>query len=290
MAIASLPPEQKIAYPTHLDLPCSDDKPVDNDYHPLQSQLLRSCLAPYLEGLHPDGDYYVGTDTGIYWKTTNPPLNGCRAPDFFYVPDVPRLLDGAMRRSYVLWVETVAPLLVIEYLSGKGAEERDATPNKGKFWVYERAIRAPYYALWDPDLEKLEVFELNGRRYRPMATNENGRFLIEPMDLEFGTWEGSYFDHPGVWLRAWDPKGVMLPTAEEREVVAVERAKSAQKRATSERRAAEQEKQRADQEQQRADRAQQRADQEKQRAEQEKQRADKLAARLRELGVDPPQV
>ncbi|MHC5830119.1 MAG: hypothetical protein ACYT04_82865, partial [Nostoc sp.] len=50
---------------------------------------------------------------------------------------------------------------------------------------------------------------------------------------------------------------------------------------------AEQERQRAEQESQRAQQERQRAEQERQRAEQERQRADILAAKLRELGVDP---
>jgi hypothetical protein len=44
---------------------------------------------------------------------------------------------------------------------------------------------------------------------------------------------------------------------------------------------------RAEQERQRAETEQQRAEQERQRAEAERQRAEKLAAKLRELGVDP---
>ncbi|HEY3787943.1 MAG TPA: Uma2 family endonuclease [Urbifossiella sp.] len=231
--------------PTHLDLPCSDDKPVDNDYHPLQTMILRSSLAPHLERLHPDGNYYVGSDTGIYWKLTDPLENGIRAPDFFYVPNVPRLLDGKLRRSYVMWMEKKPPLLVVEYLSGKGREERDATPHKEKFWVYEKAIRAKYYALWDPDKEKLEVLELKRRKYQPMSANSHGRFAIAPMAIELGPWKTTFLDTPEVWLRAFDREGNLLLAAEEM------------------------------------------VDREKQRAEQEKQRADKLAARLRELGIDP---
>lgn len=71
------------------------------------------------------------------------------APDWFYVPHVPPLLNGVFRRSYVLWQEIVAPLIAIEFVSGSGAEERDATPYQGKFWIYEQAIRIPFYAIFD---------------------------------------------------------------------------------------------------------------------------------------------
>ena len=37
-------------------------------------------------------------------------LDGCRAPDWYYVPGVPPMLEGRMRRSYVRWQEIVAPL------------------------------------------------------------------------------------------------------------------------------------------------------------------------------------
>ncbi len=38
------------------------------------------------------------------------------------------MLNGTFRRSYVLWQEFIAPLIVLEFVSGNGAEERDRTP------------------------------------------------------------------------------------------------------------------------------------------------------------------
>ncbi|WP_026087708.1 Uma2 family endonuclease, partial [Chlorogloeopsis fritschii] len=77
---------------------------------------------------------------GIYWRLTDPPEKGAEAPDWFYVPNVPPLLDGQTRRSYVLWREYIAPLIVLEFVSGDGSEERDKTPWTGKFWIYEQVI------------------------------------------------------------------------------------------------------------------------------------------------------
>ncbi len=65
------------------------------------------------------------------------------------------------------------------------------------------------------------------------------------------------------------------------------RAEQEKKRAEQEKKRAEQEKKRAEQERVRAEQAETRAEQEKIRVEQEKQRADILAAKLRELGIDP---
>ena len=260
---------QEWVSPTHLDLPHTDDKPVESSYQPFQAMLLTSCLTPVLDRLYPDSDYFVGADTGIYWRLTKPPERGCRAPDWFYVGNVPRLLDGILRKSYVLWQESVAPPVVVEFVSGDGTEERDATPYDGKFWVYERAIKAPYYAIWYPIEERLEVFELRGTKYRPLPADSNGRFRIPPLEVDFGIWEGEYLGNPGPWLRVWDSSGQLLPTAEETNA---------------------REKQRADMEKQRAEAEKQRAEAEKQRANAEKQRADALASKLREFGVDPDRI
>jgi Uma2 family endonuclease len=272
MSIASEPRP----YPTHLDLPHTDNQPVENYYQPIQSWLLLDTLNSHLRQIHPDGNYSLGTDAGIYYRRTTPPLQGCRAPDFFYVPGVPKLLDGAPRRSYVMWAEGVRPLLVIEYVSGNGDDERDDTPETGKFWIYEREIQAKYYLIWNPDAEKLEAFELVDGRYEPMNANANDRFPIPEMELEFGIWEGSFDDTPALWLRSWTPEGDLILSSGEAKAEAESLAEGLQRRVYSERRKAESEKQRAEAE--------------KQRAEAEKLQKEKLAAKLRELGIDPDQV
>ena len=70
--------------PTHLDLPHTYNQPVENTYQPLQAVVLTSSLAPVLDRLHPEGNYYIGADTGIYWRQMQPPERGCRAPDWYY--------------------------------------------------------------------------------------------------------------------------------------------------------------------------------------------------------------
>ena len=275
MSIAQEPP-RRVGLPTHLDLPHTDDKPVENEYQPLQGMLLRSCLTPHIVELHPDGDYFIGMDCGIYFSNTAAPLDGCRAPDFYFVPNVPALLDDVMRRSYVMWVEKKPPLIVMEFVSRNGSDERDTTEFTGKFWIYERAIRAPYYVIWDWPKEKLDVYFLSKKGYEPMPANSNGRFPIEPMGIELGVWDGPYLHHTEPWLRAWDRTGKLLPTGEESADAEKGRAREERKRANSERTRANVEKQRAEGEKQRADG--------------EKQRAEKLAAKLRELGLDPSQV
>lgn len=160
----------------------------------------------------------------------------------------------------------MSPPLVIEYVSGDGSEERDRTPSHGKFWVYEKAIKAPHYLIWSPNEERIEAFELKGTRYAPMAANTLGRFHVPPLGVDFGIWDGEYLGYPGPWLRAWSEDGRLLLSGDEGQSEERGRAEAEKTRANTELK---------------------RANAEKLRAEAEKRRADALAAKLRELGVDP---
>jgi Uma2 family endonuclease len=291
------PTEQAgVVLPDHTQLPCEDGS-MNNSQEPPQSELLTGCLLPRLTELHPDGQFYIGQDVGIYWKITQPPLDGCRAPDWFYVPGVPPLLEGKPRRSYVLWQELVHPLLVVEYVSGDGSEERDATPHKGKFWVYEQVVSAAYFAIHDPEKDGgvIELYEHVRGRYRPVPPNAAGRYPIEPLGVELGLWRATYRNIPMAWLRVWDSaSGEMIPTEGERAEAERQRAEAAEGLVDDFRREAEQENERAEKERRRAEHALQQAEDEKRRAEDEKKfreeadkRAGKLAERLRSLGVDP---
>jgi Uma2 family endonuclease len=270
MTIAQSP---ALTLPDHTQLPESDGTFVKNFQEHPQSILLTSSIQPVLDQLNPDGQYCIGQDSGIYWRLTDPPERGAEAPDWFYVPHVPPLLDGTYRRSYVLWKEIVAPLIAIEFVSGDGSEERDRTSplsgsglQAGKFWVYEQAIRIPFYAIYEVEKSAVEVYELIGNRYEQCQPNERGHFPIPPMGVELGIWQGPYHNQTLPWLRWWDSNGNLMLDGDER---------------------AEQEQQRAELESQRAEQEHQRAEQEHQRAEQESQRAERLAAKLKELGIDP---
>ena len=278
MAIA--PSQPVLSLPDHTQLPETDGTFVKNFQEHPQSLLLTDAIHPVLDALHLDGQYAIGQDSGIYWRLTDPPERGAEAPDWFYVPHVPPLLEGQRRRSYVLWKEIVAPLIVIEFVSGDGSEERDATSplgnhgaKAGKFWVYEQAIRVPFYAIYEVDQAAVEVYELVGSHYQRCTPNQRGHYPIPPLGVELGIWFGEYMNQTLPWLRWWDADGQLLLNGDERATLEQQRANA--------------ERGRADQERQRADQEQQRADQEQQRAEQERQRAERLASRLRELGLDP---
>lgn len=264
-SIPIAPSDLPTSLPDHTQLPESDGTFVKNFQEHPQSLLLTDSIRGVLQQRHPDEQYCIGQDSGIYWRLTEPLEKGAEAPDWFYVPNVPPTLDGQMRRSYVLWKEIVSPLIVLEFVSGNGQEERDATPYEGKFWVYEQAIRVPFYGIYEVTKASIEVYHLVDGRYQRLAANERGHYAIAPLGVELGIWQGRYTNVDLPWLRWWDAQGNLLLTGEER---------------------AEQERQRAEQEHQRAEQEHQRVQQAESLLEQERLRSEQLAARLRELGLD----
>jgi Uma2 family endonuclease len=218
-----LRPYPETSLPDHTQLPESDGtfvlakRTVGQNWqeHP-QSILLTDSIQPVLKKLHPDGQYFIGQDLGIYWRITEPPEKGAEAPDWFYVPNVPPSLNGKTRRSYVLWQEFIAPSIVLEFVSGNGAEERDKTPWKGKFWIYEQVIRTPFYGIYEVNKASIEVYELIGGQYQLLAANERGHYPITSMGVELGLWQSEYLAMDLPWLRWWDLQGNLLLTGEER--------------------------------------------------------------------------
>lgn len=225
MTLAKTPQPDITNLPDHTQLPESDGTFVKNFQEHPQSNLLTNSIRPVLQRLHPDGQYCIGQDCGIYWRLTEPPERGAEAPDWFYVPNVPPLLNGEVRRSYVLWKEYVAPLIVLEFVSGDGTEERDKTPpsstedkekKAGKFWVYEQAIRVPFYAIYEVKKASVEVYRLVEGHYELLNANERGHYPISPMSVELGIWQGEYENMTLPWLRWWDSQGNLLLTGDER--------------------------------------------------------------------------
>jgi Uma2 family endonuclease len=255
MTILSPQPIQGQRLPDHTQLPETDGSIVQNFQEHPQAMLLCDTIRPVLHRIHPDGQYAIGQDSGIYWRLTNPPLDGCKAPDWFYIPGVPPLLNGQVRRSYVMWQEHSIPVLLIEFVSGNGAEERDTTPNTGKFWVYERGIRAEYYAIYEGDPGRVELYRLVNQQYQRVPPNRRDHFPIDPLGVELGIWQGLWENLDLPWLRFWDDNGLLLLTSEEKNET-----------------------------------YRQQIDDERRRADDERRRADQLAERLRQLGIDPDSI
>jgi Uma2 family endonuclease len=258
------PPGLKL--PDHLDLPAEDGTFVKNFQEHPQSVLLTESIKPWLKVLYPDGQYTIGQDSGIYWRIVEPPERGCEAPDWFFVPHVPPLLNGRFRRSYVMWQEIIPPLLALEFVSGDGTEERDRTPFKGKFWVYEQAIRIPYYGIYEVEKRSLEMYKLATTHYERMVPTAAGLYPIPEMQIHIGLLDCVYNNVEAPWIRWWDQAQNLIPTAEDRADQAEELLAQRLQELAEER---------------------QKAEQERQKAEQAQAKADRLAAQLRRLGVDP---
>jgi Uma2 family endonuclease len=230
-------------FPDHTQLPEEDGTFVKNFQEHPQSIILTDSIGPVLHQLHPDGQYAIGQDCGIYWRETEPLEKGAEAPDWFYVPNVPPTLGSQIRRSYVLWREFIAPMIVLEFASGDGSEERDTTPlsyseigsqRHGKFWVYERIMRIPFYGIYEINSGRLEVYSLNNGSYQLLLPNDRGHYAIGPIGLELGLWQGSYQNQTLLWLRWWDSDGNLLLTGTERADVEQQRANVEQQRANTE--------------------------------------------------------
>ncbi len=80
-----LPP----AFPDHTQLPESDGTFVKNFLEHPQSLILTDSIGQILQQRHPDGQYAIGQDCGIYWRETEP-------------AKVQKLLIGFMFPMYLL--------------------------------------------------------------------------------------------------------------------------------------------------------------------------------------------
>ncbi|HLP90067.1 MAG TPA: Uma2 family endonuclease [Nostocaceae cyanobacterium] len=233
MTSAINPPKSGITLPDHTQLPESDGTFVKNFQEHPQSILLTNSIQPVLQKCHPDGQYCIGQDSGIYWRMTDPPERGAVAPDWFYVPDVPPMLNGQFRRSYVLWQEHIPPFIALEFVSGDGSEERDKTPWKGKFWIYEKIIRPAYYGIYEVNKASVEVYHLMESEYQLLEKNQRGHYPINQLGVELGIWQGRYQNMESPWLRWWDLDGNLLLHGDE--IAEQERQKAEQERQKNER-------------------------------------------------------
>jgi Uma2 family endonuclease len=197
-----------------LFLPETDGSHVNNAFEPLQSSLLTDSIEPVLQRRHPDGRFWTGAECGVYWRRPEPdepPTRAAIVPDWCYVPDVPAAPEGQLfRRSYILWQEGVPPLVVFEYVSGDGREERDRTPQTGKFWIYEQGVRAPYYGIYDVERNLFEMHRLVKGHYRRQRPNARGHYPIKPLGVELGIWNGRFQNVELPWLRWYDAHGNLL--------------------------------------------------------------------------------
>jgi Uma2 family endonuclease len=255
--------------PTMYDLPSEDpEEPgLPDEFHDFQPKLLReTCVPP----TYPANEIFIGADLNLYYDIRH--TGWYKRPDWFLCLGVtPGETQEALRWSYVIWQEGVAPFLVVELLS-PGTEDEDLGRTvraigkpPTKWEVYERMLRVPFYVVYDRYENILRVFGLQNGRYQPVALT-GARFWFEELQLGLGVWSGSYQGTEGQWLRWYDAADVWIPTE-------VEARRSAEQEAQVEVEARRSAEQQVQQESDRADEAQ--------------LKADRLAAKLRSLGIDP---
>ncbi len=235
----------------HVRMPTQDDLPYD-DGEPMESQrhLYQMMLLIETLKLHWAGrdDYFVGGNMAVYFSSAQVKHNDFRGPDFFLVLGV----DGKReRKSWVVWDEDKSLDLVIEILS----ESTAAFDRAGKKQIYFDNLRVPEYFYYDPYNGEFAGFARGGGD-QPIAPtlgpDQQEQLVSRVAGLALTRWQGEFLGITAPWLRWATLDGKLLPTKEEV-----------------------------------AQQAQQRAEQEHALAQQATERAEQLAARLRELGVDP---
>ncbi len=188
----------------------------------------------------------------LWYPVEGQPTIRC-APDVMVALGRPK----GYRGSYMQWVEgNLPPQVVFEVLS-PGNRHRDMIR---KFEFYQRYGVDEYY-IYDPDHGPLEGWLRSGDRL--VEVPEMAGFVSPRLEIRFDPGDGP--DN----LRIYGPDGSRFLTFTEW----VEKSKADERRAEAER--------------QRADEEHQRAEAERQRAEVAQLRSEQLAARLRELGVEP---
>ncbi|MBD2626812.1 Uma2 family endonuclease [Trichormus variabilis] len=253
------PRSPKDVLPTMYDLPSEDcEEPgLPDQFHLLQPRLLDETFRP---ANYPSDQIFVASDLNLYYDLHHPLWH--KRPDWFAVLGVSRLYEQQdLRLSYVVWQEGVNPFIVVELLSpGTEREDlgqtlRDVEQPPGKWEVYERILRIPYYAVFDRYKYEFRLFKLDGGSYTEVMLSDS-RFWIPELELGLGVWQGNYQDIEQPWLRWYDDTGnwVLTPTEQER---------------------------------QRTEQERQQTEQERQRTEQERQQKERLIAQLRALGVEP---
>jgi Uma2 family endonuclease len=130
---------------------------------------------------------------------------------------------------------------------------RRGNEDGSKMYDYARG-RVEYYVIYDPEAwlsdEALRVYELRGRRYV-----RRDDFQLPDTGLALTLWQGEFESNTRTWLRWCDAQGHLIPTGAERAATAEVRAATAEVRAAT-----------------------------------AEEKAARLAAKLRELGLDPEQI
>jgi Uma2 family endonuclease len=254
--------------PSDVDLPETDNQPVDNELQLLIPTLLRAILTLHWAARM---DWFMGVNLGVYYDPIKPAI----CPDGFLSVGVPRFRpDGRLRLSYPLWQEhDVVPQWVLELVSKTSGHEYT-----DKMVTYA-AMGVLYYTVYNPDYWRRD-------RHDPFETYRltNGNYVridadpvwMPEVGLGIGCASGTHDQLTRDWLYWYTEEGERLPAPDN--VIARERQR------------AEQSEQRFRLEQQRADRAEQELAQERRLREQERSQREALLEKLRQRGINPDEL
>lgn len=227
-----------------------DETPVDNLPSEKNQRLLTSSL--YSGWKAPGEAKFLATaNVGIFNSVKENPI----VPDVFVSLDVEIDDDWWKKehRSYFVWQFGKVPDLVIEIVSNKEGGEKGRKVNR-----YAK-MRIPFYIIYDPMKhimsEKLSVYHLRDNAYY-LYSYESEDLLP---NLRVTLWEGEFEGKHDTWLRWTDSEGNLILTGDEL----------------------------AQQERQEKELALQKVREETQAKEEALQKAERLAAKLKELGIDP---
>ncbi len=260
---------------TELDishLVIEDDTPVDNFQSEKQQRLL---VEPLYSSQCLSAPFLAAANVGLFYKLHGEPI----VPDVFLSLGVECAADFSQRRhrTYFVWEFGKVPDVCVEIVSNQTGDElalSQASKRKGKTAckkdIYAQ-VGVPYYVVFDPlqriqgDTEMrgalLRVWTLTAGQYRELTPaaglTEAGQWVeLETIGVGLTLWAGAFEETvTRTWLRWCDHQGQVIPTGAEG---------------------------------QEAER--QRAEAERQRAEAERQRANLLAAKLRQLGINPDDI
>lgn len=262
--ISALAPDEEVIADVEAymeTLVTEDDTPVDNWFSEHQRRLLVDPLDDFWRPVDESGaprKFLAGSDIGVFWALRQPPL----VPDMFLSLDAELEIEKESdwwrkkNRSYFVWEHGKAPEVAIEIVSNREGNE---TGSKLRDYAVMGVL---YYVVFDPAHrlgdESLRIFELEKRRY----VRYHDRHFPD-LGLGLTLWEGSYKDSPvTTWLRWCDENGNVIPTGAEMAALANKEAAHEAERAARE----------------------------AERAMREAEKSALLAAKLRELGVDPDRI
>jgi Uma2 family endonuclease len=193
-----------------------------------------------------------------YYSPEQKKSDNFRGPDFFVVLNTER----KPRKSWVVWEEGGKhPNVIIELLSNSTANT-DRTTKKE---IYQDIFRTPEYFWFSPQTLEFKGFELIRGEYEEIQPNEQGQFWSQQLQLFLGIHEQR--------LRFFTPEGKWVPTPEESAQTEKQQREAIEERVLEAEAAAEAEKQQREATQQQL--------------EIERRQREKLAAKLRELHIDP---